>query len=302
MGLALYEDRHPNDTAQTRFDSLVGLDSHKRQLLDELTLLLDPARLVAWRKKHHRKGLPLVDEQGAAAPLILLSGEVGCGKTALALSVGTPLARRLDARVVTLETPSDIRGSGRVGELSARVTEAFSQAKQITKEVGRGILIIDEADDLATSRSQMQAHHEDRAGLNVLIKQIGSLGRDGARLAVIMITNRVTVLDPAVVRRAALQLRFVRPDGPGRSLLFHRLLQGTGAKEKEISELAERSERNGGVPYSYSDLTERVAKLALREAFTADEPLQASHFLRALQEVTPSPLIDGTLPPGVQQQ
>jgi SpoVK/Ycf46/Vps4 family AAA+-type ATPase len=135
----------------------------------------------------------------------------------------------------------------------------------------------------------------------VLIKQIDSLGRDGSLLAVIMITNRVTVLDPAVVRRAALQLRFVRPDGSGRSALFHRLLQGTGTKEREIGELVERSERNG-TPYSYSDLTERVAKLALREAFTADEPLQASHFLKALQEVAPSPLIDGILPPGVQQQ
>ncbi len=300
MELALHEERHPNDTAQTRFDGLVGLESHKEHLLDELTLLLDPGRLLSWRKKHHRKGLPLVDARVPAAPLILLSGEVGCGKTALALSVATPLARRLEMRVVTLETPSDVRGSGRVGELSARVTEAFSQARQRAKEAGRGLLIIDEADDLATSRSQMQAHHEDRAGLNVLIKQVDSLGRDGSLLAVVMITNRAHALDPAVVRRAALHLRFTRPDGPLRSALFHRLLQGTGTKASEIDDLVRRSDRDG-VPYSYSDLTERVAKLALRQAFAADEPLQAAHFLAGLEEVSPSPLIDGTVPPGVSQ-
>jgi len=81
------------------------------------------------------------------------------------------------------------------------------------ESIGRGILVLDEADDLATRRGQMQAHHEDRAGVNVLIKQIDQLSKAKAPITVIIITNRADVLDPAVVRRAALRLDFHRPDG-----------------------------------------------------------------------------------------
>jgi ATP-dependent 26S proteasome regulatory subunit len=92
---------------------------------------------------------------------------------------------------------------GHVGELSARITEAFTQAKARAVAIGRGILIIDEADDLATGRSQMQAHHEDRAGVNVLIKQINQLSTGSPPIALIMIINRADILDPAVIRRAS---------------------------------------------------------------------------------------------------
>ncbi|MGG2362463.1 AAA family ATPase, partial [Salmonella enterica] len=88
----------------------------------------------------------------------------------------------------------------RVVEISNRITEAFTQAKSKVKGHDIGILIIDEADDLATDREQNQAHHEDRTGLNVLIKQIDTVGREKSNLAVILITNRLKVLDPAVVR------------------------------------------------------------------------------------------------------
>ena len=85
-GIELLETMHPSRDAQRRYDALVGIDAIKQPLLDELVLLLDAARLGKWMKAHHPKGLP-VAETLSGAPLILLSGEVGCGKTALATSV-----------------------------------------------------------------------------------------------------------------------------------------------------------------------------------------------------------------------
>ncbi len=187
--LHLLETIHPMREAAVEFEALLGIDAHKEALVDELALILDRSRLEAWCKKHHAAGLGILGQARSKAPLILLSGDVGCGKSALASCVATPVARLLDQRVACLETPSDIRGGGHVGELSARITEAFAQAKSRATSVGRGILVIDEADDLATGRSQMQAHHEDRAGVNVLIKQISQLARDATSLAVIMITG-----------------------------------------------------------------------------------------------------------------
>ena len=183
--LRLLETIHPTREGMKDYEALFGIDAIKEALTDELALILDRKRLDAWAQKHHAKGLGLLEASRSTLPLILLSGDVGCGKTALASCVGTPVARAIDQRIVCLETPSDIRGGGHVGELSARVTEAFTQAKARAAAVGRAILVIDEADDLATGRSQMQAHHEDRAGVNVLIKEINQLATSTAPVALI---------------------------------------------------------------------------------------------------------------------
>lgn len=288
--LKLTEIRHPTRTGQADFDALVGIDGHKAALVDELTLVLDRERFTAWAKMHHPSGLGILNRLKAKAPLVLLSGEVGCGKTALASCVATPVARALDKEVLCLETPSDIRGGGHVGELSTRITDAFAQARAKAAAVGRAILVIDEADDLATSRSQSQAHHEDRAGVNVLIKQIDQLARDKAPLAVIMITNREDVLDPAVLRRSALRLHFARPDDVMRGIVFRHMLEDTGVSDADVSKLVKASKRD--TPYSISDLTDRIGRLALRRAWKENQPFDSSFVADAIAEVEPTPLLE----------
>ena len=152
--LRLHETVHPTKEGMKDYDALLGIDDIKDALVDELTLILDRERLTAWSKKHHPNGLGIVAGARSKAPLILLSGDVGCGKTALASCVASAVAKAIDHRIACLETPSDIRGSGLVGELSTNVTEAFTQAKAKADQIGRGILVIDEADDLATRRAR----------------------------------------------------------------------------------------------------------------------------------------------------
>lgn len=294
-GLQLLEVHHPCKDAAARYEALVGIEAQQQALLDELTLILDAGRSEAWLRRHHPDGLLAASALTGGSSLVLLSGEVGCGKTALATSIGTPLAERLDRKVIALETPSNIRGGGLVGELSSRITEAFKQACGKAKKVGCGLLIIDEADDLATAREQMQAHHEDRAGVNVLIKQIDEIVRDRVPLAVLLITNRSVSLDPAVVRRATLQLRFDRPSGAQRRAVMKRLLTGTEFTKKEIDALAMATAPRRGVPFSFSDLTVRLLRSALRRALGADCPFGPAALQEALVEIEPSPLLGAPL-------
>jgi SpoVK/Ycf46/Vps4 family AAA+-type ATPase len=289
--LSLLEIKHPDKAARQRYEALVGIDAHKQRLLDDLELMLAPEKFEKWLKRHHPHGLQFAHAGAATSPLILLSGEVGCGKTALATSVGTPLAERIDRRVVALETPSDIRGWGRVGEISARLTDAFTQAKGRARELGAALLIVDEADDLATSRAQMQAHHEDRAGLNVLLKQIDLLARERVPLVALLITNRATALDPAILRRAASHVKFTRPDAGAREAVFRQILAGTHPSPKAIAALV-KGTTAVPVPFSYSDLTERLGRLALRRAWAADRSFDAEILLETLGEVGPSPLVE----------
>jgi len=288
--LHLIEVKHPCTDGERRFDSLVGMDELKQSLVDELVLVFDSRRFNTWIKRHHPGGLDLAQTAFTKAPLVLLSGEVGCGKTALASCVATPVAHEIDARILTMETPSDIRGGGHVGEVSERITEVFSQAKAKAAALGRGLLIIDEADDLATRRSQMQAHHEDRAGVNVLVKQIDQIAKEKTPMAIIMITNRQNVLDPAVVRRAALRLHFARPDANAREAVLRYLLRGVKVSTTDIHALVSRTERS--IPYTYSDLTDRIAKKALRQAWKSDSPFSVAVLKAAILDTEPSPLME----------
>lgn len=285
--MELIPTSHPNNYSENIFESLIGIEDEKKDLLSTLEFLLDQDRYDKWKKKHHPKGLEYL-ENFFTIPLIILSGEVGCGKTELANSIITPLAKKLKTPITSYETPSDIRGAGRVGEISNRITAAFNEVKESLSRGNKcSILIIDEADDLATSRSQNQAHHEDRAGLNVLIKQIDSLKK--YKIVTILITNRESVLDPAVLRRAVLHIKFKRPDKLQRFKLFTKLFPELSSKNDMLDKLIQESERD--IPFSYSDLIQRVAKETLFSCVNNNEPFTPETFLERLKKTAPTPLI-----------
>lgn len=290
MELQLNEVRHPNPVAQHKYDNLVAIDEQKSVLLNTLHLFFDTDRVSKWHKKHHHSKLAFFENIISGTPLVILEGDVGCGKTALAHTIATPLGKLVDKRVLCFETPSNIRGVGRVGEISNRITEAFTQAKSKVKGNDIGILIIDEADDLATDREQNQAHHEDRAGLNVLIKQIDSVGREKSNLAIVLITNRLKALDPAVVRRATQIVRFDRPNKEGRKEVFKYIFSGTEITNKDIDDLVKATERKD-TAYSFSDLIQKVAKQALFKSIEEDKAFDKNFYLKILEKVQPSPSI-----------
>ncbi len=45
---------YPHDKAKTLYESLMGLDEHKKRLLVELEMLLYPQRLEVWSRKHYQ--------------------------------------------------------------------------------------------------------------------------------------------------------------------------------------------------------------------------------------------------------
>lgn len=290
MEVKLQEHRHPNQSAESSYNDLIAIDEQKEKLLNTLELFFNRTKVDQWQKKHHPKGLEFFQNLTGGNPLVILSGDVGCGKTALAHSIASPLAKLLDKRIVVYETPSNIRGAGRVGEISNRITDAFEQVKSKIKVGQLGLLIIDEADDLATDRDQNQAHHEDRAGLNVLIKQIDLIARENIELGVILITNRLKVLDPAIIRRATQVIEFGRPDGDSRSLVFKRLFKGSTLTETDYQDLVEAS-ANPDTPYSFSDLIQKAGKQALYYAIQNNLPFEKEVYLKAIKETKPSPII-----------
>ena len=291
---------YPNPEAREWYDRLVGIEDHKKRLLLELELLLYPDRLVGWSRKHHGAEIRACQIMQRRAPLVLLEGDVGCGKTVLAETVGDALAGLAGGKVHLLKVNTQVRGTGMVGEMTDLIVQAFAQA-EARADALKGqplLLLIDEADALAAKRVDQHMHHEDKAGLNTLLQRIDSLRLSGRRIAVLFITNRPEALDPAIRRRAALRLTFQRPDDEQRAELFRQSVPELELGAKTIRELVNatgaEAEKKYGATFTWSDITDRLVPAAMRDAYAERRPLNAEDVVRHAHELEPTPLMNGT--------
>jgi len=288
---------YPDDTARNWYDRLVGLDDHKERLLIELEMLLHPERLEEWsRRYHHGQLLRLCELYRNRIPLILFEGDVGTGKTALAETIGDALARRIggDTHVHLLKINTQVRGTGQVGEMSDLIVQAFVQVEARAKAL-RGdpvLLLLDEADALAVSRETQQMHHEDKAGLNTLLQRLDNLRLTRLPITALFITNRPDALDPAVRRRAALDLHFERPGDEVRAQIILTSVPELKPGRTEIAELVRLTgpdePKNKNVPFTASDLTDRLLPAALRSAYSEKRALEVGDLLQLAQMMEPT--------------
>jgi AAA+ superfamily predicted ATPase len=287
----------PDPIAQRRYASLVGLDDVKAQIHKQARILLKPSLLDKWADKHHNGAIALTNVVRDRPPLFIFGGDVGTGKTTLAETFGDHLARtdRLPGGVRLMRLSLNARGSGTVGEMTTLITRAFNAVQEQAPTVESGdatqavILFIDEADALAQSRENDQMHHEDRAGVNALIRGIDTISTERRPVITVLCTNRLEALDPAIRRRAFGEFAFARPTAAMRAKLLAQIFHGLGLSEQQIDELARRTGENGsGYGYTYSDFTTRLASSVLLDAFD-EKPVTFDGVVAALERVPPTP-------------
>lgn len=298
MEQQLFEDvlELPDSGAARRFAALVGLDSTKGRLVKEARLLLNPALLVEWSRRHHATELPVLTYFRSRPPLFVFAGDVGTGKTTLAETVGDAVAREEEIAIILYRLSLNTRGAGAVGEMTRLISAAFkevhaagSKAKS-SKGKAAVILLIDEADALAQSRELVQMHHEDRAGVNALIRGIDELAVAELPVLMIMCTNRLGALDPAVRRRAADIFEFARPNDEQRAAVLSQGLEGVELTEAQLSELVRLTGPNElrSYGFTYSDLVRKLLPAAVLEAFP-DKPVQYESLRALASDTTPTP-------------
>jgi AAA+ superfamily predicted ATPase len=290
-------EKFPNPAAGERYERLVGLDETKARLLKEARLLLNPELLEDWSKKHHGGTiLPVVQVFRERLPLFVFAGDVGTGKTVLAETFGHELARAEGIPVTLMPLSLNARGTGRVGEMTTLISSAFRAVEErvvgqraAKRPTAAVILLIDEADALAQSREASQMHHEDRAGVNALIRGIDHVSAAGLPVITVMCTNRKSAIDPAVRRRAAQIFEFDRPNDEQRAEVLRRSFKGAGLSEKDLADLVRRTGPLDGRPYgyTYSDLTLRLIPGAVIDAFP-DGPLRASRLAELVESHPPT--------------
>lgn len=288
----------PDAEAQSRLARLVGMDDKIKRLANVLGVLINPAGLRKWQIQHHADAESLLEAVLRRPPLVVLSGDVGSGKTELAETIGDKVARQEGIDITLLPLSLSSRGQGRVGEMTQLVSAAFEHAfKEASKfksanGAARGgvILLVDEADALAQSRESDQMHHEDRAGVNAFIRGIDRLANGRLPAVVLMCTNRLNALDPAVRRRAADILVFKRPDAAQRHEVLSRRLGSAGFSSKDVDALVEATGDQPGRSYgfTYSDLTQRLLPAIVLDAYP-DGPIKPSRVIELALSTLPTP-------------
>lgn len=296
----LFERRisYPDVEAQERLARLMGLDDQITRLANILGLLVNPMGLSVWTKKHHPKAEGLLNTILRRPPLVVLAGDVGSGKSELAETIGDAVARQEKIDITLLPLSLSARGQGRVGEMTHLLSAAFdytiTEARKLKGNSGaaRGaiILLVDEADALAQSRETAQMHHEDRAGVNAFIRGIDRIGNGRLPAAVIMCTNRLGALDPAVRRRAADILTFERPNDMLRREVLSAPLEQLGFSLLQIDAIVEATgdQYGRGYGFTFSDLTQRLLPTIVLDAYP-HKPVNPSRALEIAKNMIPTP-------------
>ncbi len=288
----------PDMEASRRLLRLVGIDDARSRLTKLLGILVNPAGPKAWVARHHPGANLLLDYVERRPPLVILAGDVGTGKTELAETVGDAVARQEDIAVTLFPLSLATRGSGKVGEMTRLLSAAFDATVEAAarlqrssgKTAGAVILLVDEADALTQSRESGQMHHEDRAGVNAFIRGVDRLAEKRLPAAVIMCTNRLSAIDPAVQRRAADIFDFRRPNDVQRRAVITAPLKEIGFTANDIDNIVQLTgpQQSGDLGFTFSDLTQRLLPTLVLDVYP-DKPITFARTVQLVRGMKPTP-------------
>jgi SpoVK/Ycf46/Vps4 family AAA+-type ATPase len=282
----------PNTGIKERTENLIGFEAKFQRIYGNLKLLLDQEGLINWSKKHHKKELPVISQLTDRYPLIILAGDAGTGKTVSAEAIADRMVRELKKEGFFLKLSTRVRGEGLHGQMGNLVNDAFAELKKQAGKNRLAFLLIDEADAIATSRSTLQMHQEEKAAVNTLIQKIDEIRELRGRAVVFMLTNRLHFIDEAIVRRAAVILEFERPNEKERKELFEKSLDGIEFSKNQLQELADLTspEQNEDIGHSFSDIRLKILPEAIATSFP-DSPLTFEILCDTIRNIKPSPKI-----------
>lgn len=283
----------PSQNIDSVCQTLIGFENRYQSINKHLLLALVPERVEEWSKRLHGKVIPICAVVKQRHPLFLFSGDVGTGKTITAECVANRFTREMQKEGFLLKLSTRVRGRGLHGEMSQLIQEAFENLRIQAGKKRLSFLLIDEADSIASLRTTEQMHQEEKASVNTLIQKIDNIRALGGRAVIFLCTNRPDVIDQAIIRRAALNMRFDRPSMVECLELFKHDLSGAGLTGHELNKLASMASAggyHGDCGYTFSDLRLRVLPEALVNAFPK-KSLTYTILEDAVRSTEPSPMI-----------
>jgi cell division protease FtsH len=246
-----------------RFRDVAGCDEAVEELAEVVQFYRDPTRFQLL---------------GARLPSgIMLHGDPGTGKTLLAKALAG------EAGLPFYATSGSDFVEKFVGVGASRVRELFAKARR--HEEG-AVIFIDEIDAVGRSRSSGDGHAEREQTLNQILVELDGFSTTD-RIVCVAATNRLDVLDPALLRpgRFGRHIAVPLPSAPGRAAIL-----GVHTAAKPLAgdvNLTELAASMGGL--SGAQLAEVVNEAAVMAAREQDNEIRRTHFREGYLRVLAGP-------------
>ncbi|MFW9934726.1 MAG: CDC48 family AAA ATPase [Candidatus Thorarchaeota archaeon] len=209
---------------------------------------------------------------------VLLYGPPGCGKTMLARAVAT----ESEANFISIKGPEVL--SKWVGESEKAIREVFRRARHAAP----AIIFFDEIDAVAPARGTGagDSHVTERV-ISQFLTEIDGI-QSLKDIVVLAATNRPDLLDPAMLRPGRFDRHILvpAPSDKARKQIFEIYTKNMPIdKDVDLEELVKLSQNFAG-----SDIAAccREAALAALEENMKSTKITRKHFIKAIQEVTPT--------------
>ncbi|MGE5633534.1 MAG: AAA family ATPase [Caulobacteraceae bacterium] len=248
------------------FDDIGGQEIAKNELREALEFIKNSEQI---------KSLGIRPLKG-----ILLNGPPGTGKTLLAKAAAQY------TNSVFLSASGSEFVEMYVGVGAQRVRQLFSQARQTAKNLKKSsaVIFIDEIEILGGARGQNNSHQEHDQTLNELLVQMdGITSNEEVRILVIGATNRVDMLDSALLRPGRFD-RLVKVDLPDKKGRVHILKLHTKNKPlaEDVSIDSVARDTFGFSGAQLESVANEAAILAMREG---SDNIKPHHFRSAIEKV-----------------
>ena len=256
--------RFTKSMTQTTFADVAGVDEAKKELVEIVDFLKNPAKYK---------------KLGARTPKgVLLVGPAGCGKTLLAKAVAG------EAHVPFFSIAGSEFMEMLVGIGAARVRDLFATAKKSAP----AIIFIDEIDAIGRARSvgMMPSHDEREQTLNQILVEMDGFNPT-EQVVVVAATNRGDLLDTALLRPGRFDRRVIVdfPDLEGRIAIAKIHSKGKPFDESvNWDRVARRT-----VGYSGADLENVLNEAAISAARVAREKINMEDIEGAATKVKLGP-------------
>jgi transitional endoplasmic reticulum ATPase len=252
-----------------RWSDVGGLEGIKRELQEAVEWPLKYADVFKYANISPLKG-------------IIIYGAPGTGKTLLAKAVAT----ESQANFISIKGPQLI--SKWVGESEKGIREVFKKARQASP----CILFLDELDALAPSRTNSSDSHVSERVISQLLTEMDGI-EEMRGVVVLAATNRLDMIDPALLRpgRIDLLLEMPIPDEKVRLEIFKIHTAGKPVDDDvDLSKLAQITEGYVGADIEF--ICRRASILAIRDFIQTIEEskdytnikIHLNHFLAAMEQ------------------
>ena len=252
-----------------KWDDIGGLENAKQELREA----------VEWPLKYPES----FDKFGVTPPRgVLIYGPPGTGKTLLAKAV----ANESKANFIAVKGPELL--SKWVGESEKGVREVFRKARQTAPTV----IFFDEIDSIASARSGASSDSGvTQRVVNQLLTEIDGL-EELQDVAVIAATNRVDIMDPALLRpgRFDRHVKVDDPDEEARLAIFKVHTKDMPlADDVDLEYLAKNTEKYVGA--DIEAVCREAVMLTLRDDLKAEQ-VKMKYFKKAMKKVKTEENVD----------